>query len=129
MDKATAEKILMINCQEDKEGRKKLFNNLQKTKWFAGKELTMLNMQKVYELVSEKYGIYFGTFTRSKNSYSVAISKHSKNEKDNYYRYNWIDTVYAYDLEELMVKALLLMYFYTVKGIKFRDVSGGAANE
>lgn len=121
LTKEKAEKILATNCLEDERGKEKLMNLLGKTKWFKNKELNMSNMQKVYDLVSEKYSLQFGTMIRSKNSYSVVVLRQVMDENKKFCRSTWIETVYAYDLEEMMVKALLLMYFSAVEGLQFKD--------
>lgn len=121
IDKEKALKILNVNCLQKEDGKEKLASLLKKTKWFKGKELTFENMQKVYDMVHEKYNYSAGTMMRTKVSWSATVQKIESKPEENYFKAIWIDTVYAYDLEELMYKILLLLYFSIVEGVKFKD--------
>ncbi len=116
--KEKALKILNINCLKDKEGKQKLINLLSKTKWFKGKDVNFETMQKLYDKLEEKYNFCIGAIVHTKRSYDVSVIRRIEVE---YTKAVWIETVYAYDLEELFIKVLLLMYFSIVEGLKFKD--------
>ena len=94
----------------------KLRKALLSTKWlkrFEDEEVTFEVLEELMQKVLSKYPIRFNITKVSEKSYSCCIINREAN--------NWIETIYFKYFEEMVYKALIVLYGYNILGIKFME--------
>ena len=109
------ESLLILDFRK-KENKKKIKSMLIKTKWFKRFNIEDINIEVLeqgYRKVIEKYPALISyVHQSSRDSWAFNLKRSDNNQ--------WIHTIYCNTLEEGMIKTMIVLYAYFIKGMRFR---------